>query len=339
MPKEMRFLACSKGGLTEIGITTRGEIILREEGSEWMSMSGISYRTRQRTTPPATPSECFMGFSDGPIMGDAEPEAGRWYHYTSVDNAEKILATGNLRLSNFSSANDDWERGEICFDLFCDEDAPSGETRAVSRELSTRLRGGWRFASFGRGIAAWHQADDALLGDQAEGWTSPAMWAHYGGRHRLNGKATGRGAVLVFDRKKLVAAVRKAYPQSWILAGHVRYVEAMDTDLRDHLLVDHDIYKSDGADVYAGRVLMQAWDRLFLTKYVGWSYEREARLAVNHQSEVLIPISDCLEAIILGEGEPTTQCHDLHSLSDELGIKTYQARFRNGFPLLCPSER
>lgn len=145
------------------------------------------------------------------------------------------------------------------------------------------------------------------------------------------------GIVLVFRRRALLAAARTSSPDSILLFGYMRY-KAADS----HILfeADYQQYAQIGADSYAGFCLVHTWPNLYLTKYNGWAHENEARLLINTSQgrPARVPIAGCLDAVLVGEGMTDQDLEELRSLATNTNAKLSFVRWRNGMPILIPSE-
>ncbi|WP_375397306.1 DUF2971 domain-containing protein [uncultured Sphingomonas sp.] len=335
---------CSSGFADMFFSSETGEVhYLGPEDPKWVSLEGLSYPTIAKPFAPSTYNDCFFSFPRGDIVDGTPPGPGLIYHYTSLDTAKLILESKKLRLSRFANANDEYERSELWFGVYCSENDRSPDVAInVSRELTDRLRTHWCFASFSTDGGGWSQAAAPEIYDSA-GWKHPSMWAHYSQRHKKTSDGASRfpGAVLVFERKKLIASALEAYNERTMIYGNIRYVDEGDSELADSFFVNHEDYLKLGADELSGHLLMQFWRSYYLTKFKGWSYESEARLLINlpHDETCFIPIDTALVEVMIGDGATEDELEKAGALADAVGASTGIVRWRNGLPIRVPFER
>jgi hypothetical protein len=141
----------------------------------------------------------------------------RLYHLTSAEYAITNIVFGRLKVARFSSLNDP-------FELLAHVTLRSHD-RLGLLENKNRLNQEYGLLCF------------------SENWTDPALWAHYGDRHR--------GICLGFD----------------VEDGFARKITYQKARLKD----------DDARDKSEAEVL----DALLYTKYESWQYEREWRLLLN----------------------------------------------------------
>lgn len=141
----------------------------------------------------------------------------RLYHLTSAEYAITNIVFGRLKVARFSSLNDP-------FELLAHVTMQSHD-RLGLLENKNRLNQHYGLLCF------------------SENWTDPALWAHYGDRHR--------GICLCFD----------------VEDGFARKITYQKARLRDD-----DARNKSEAEVLAA---------LLYTKYESWQYEREWRILLN----------------------------------------------------------
>lgn len=178
------------------------------------------------------------------------------YHYTSFETALKIITSGKLKYGKLSNMNDVNEAYKfICFDHNVDIN-----TQEVLDELSL-----YRQLSFS-------QDRDKL------GYNISSMWGHYAQK--------GRGACLVFDRKKLenlLSRQRDTYSKS------ISYI----TNYSGEIFIRTSDIPQDIAKLR---------DEIFFSKSTEWEYEQEYRVVKIIDKvcgDEYLDVKDCLIAVIM----------------------------------------
>lgn len=228
-----------------------------------------------------------------PVFGDDMSDTDRYlYHYTSLERAELIAASGSIWASPLTRLNDPRESQtrEFAWMRVFDHtsaDHGRGEEAALMAHLH-QLRSRVRLACFTRDGDLRSSAN--LTRVDRRGYSRSAMWAHYGGRHA--------GVCLVLDRGRLEACVDRMMqdldcPLEWV---DVEYVEGFD----------HRQFAAETLDLSDSAALANHHRSAVLpslrSKNRDWSYENERRLVVDEWNEDVcsIPLDDCVAGIVLG---------------------------------------
>lgn len=209
----------------------------------------------------------------------------------------------------------------------------------LSRDLDRMMRSHWAFASFSNDKGAW-ETEAALDINDSDGWQHPGMWAHYGGRHRRAGEGTLSGTVLVFERVALVEAAMAAHKDKALIFGNIRYAEKDDSTARAAMHVSYEKYQELGLAEYGCAHIMQFWREYHLTKFAGWSYENEARLAINASPDepCFVPFGQALRQVLIGEGATAEEIAEIERLAATHGVQVSGVRWRNGMPVRVPTD-
>jgi hypothetical protein len=233
------------------------------------------------------------------------------FHYTSTSGLAGILDSGVFRLSSLDGLNDPRDSRPFSFAFrLSQSDVDSGVklTHKVDVAMNLRcneiLRSKAYVGCFTREVPGGTGA-----GYFDRGFTRGRNWHQYADQHR--------GACLVFDRAKLVAATAAvlARPPSEIdpsLMDDTFHHAPVDYQNRSRLDVDDEsaspmIEFSRIADIdnLAAEFKKQYWYPFFFRKHLDWQSELEYRLLVwSDHGAPLIPIKDAMVAIVIGEQMP-----------------------------------
>ena len=135
-----------------------------------------------------------------------------------------------------------------------------------------------------KGTALWYSS---------RGYAQTSMWAHYGDLHK--------GAVLIFDRKALVAEAEDLFGSTNVTSGMVSYESGFATELAKMQMVSFDKIP-DVNQVFESQVRPT-----LLTKSDHWQQEREFRIGVVgwEEAECALPIAQAIRGVVFGyEVEP-----------------------------------
>lgn len=335
----LRLVALSSSGFTEIYIDDEGAMrFAGPEPAEIIFLNGLSWPTREVELPYLKRQDCFFLFRSGEALG-SPCGPGLLHHYTAVEKAIKILDSGALLLSPYMNANDDYERASRWFDIYCpDESGKPGLAIETSKQLDRMFRSRWAFASFSNDQCGWqaHAAPDI---DDSEGWQHPGMWAHYGGRHRKANTGALAGAVLVFERKEFIDAALIAQRGKALIFGNVRYADKSDATAAAAHRVSFKQLQELGLEDYSSQHFRTFWREYHLTKFGGWSYENEARIAINTSPEepCFVPFQQSLKHVLIGEGASAKEIDEIDRLGAVHGAQVSGVRWRNGMPVRVPT--
>lgn len=339
------FVIVTNTGVAEIRITYDGKVRLYgHEGDDptVLVTNGVSYSIISDPPPPFEHNNCVMLSNGGQVIFGQPPGFGSIYHYTDVNSAISILGSGELRAGSLLNANDDRERQQWWFDMVCkDHTGPSRQTIELSKKLGRDLKEPWRFISFSNDGVEWLASEE---NNNGMGWAQPSMWAHYSKRHRLSGEVAEGGAVLVFDRRKFLFYITES-TKAPVIMGDIHYFDKEDLSIRRGLLVFEEELEKYDYQEYVGRHLTNHWKSLYLTKYSGWSYERETRVLINAPfgATASAPIASSLKEVLLGDGATDHDMQqalqlvgDLPRKAEDGPVKLYKVCWRNGLPIKVP---
>jgi hypothetical protein len=267
------------------------------------------------------------------------------YHYTSAQTlTDHILPTRRLRFSRFENVNDPRESRKWAFNFIKYSSALDARVEEISEGFNHHLKRDWRIGCF------VSDTDGAVVSQEREGngqnvinalyergHSRPAMWWHYGDKHR--------GACLVFDKVALDAAVRAA-PNALhpILCGRVEYhnPSPLASFLGSNLGLDIDCVSllQFGVDEAAKRHLGRHARMLLFTKLRDWEPEREFRWAVSVDSEEdhFIEFAGSLVGIIIGDQFPEKRRRSVGEFAGTNNVEIGYMTWQNGVPQPKPSH-
>lgn len=190
------------------------------------------------------------------------------YHYTSFENALKILAKGKLRFSHLSNLND---VNEACRTEYLDVD------RQISSSDIEHS-----YSILGKGIITkalqkFRQISLSMDNGDKPGFAISPMWGHYAQK--------GRGVCLSFDKDKLIGKLKPNEYEAVI------YEEGVDDSITIPLS------KVDDCVNYMDSYRKE----IFFKKSLDWSYEQEFRIVklCRRNEDKYLDIRGTLLAIIV----------------------------------------
>lgn len=204
------------------------------------------------------------------------------YHYTSFENALKILTTGRLKFSQLSNLND---INEACRTEYIDV--------TDSQILSSDLESSYSYLEKGviaKALQKFRQISLSMDKDNKPGFAISPMWGHYAQK--------GQGVCLAFDKNKLT---RELKPNEY---GTVRYEEGVDGSIIISVNNINDCVN----------YLDTHRQEIFFKKSLDWSYEQEFRIVklCKRNGDKGLNIKEALLAIIV---------YDSHVDKYEISIK------------------
>ena len=225
------------------------------------------------------------------------------YHYTRAQTLiGKILPSMTLQMGSYQGLNDPRESKTWPFAFYSHS------------LIGNRLFRPELFAEATRNIVqktlvlCCSRDDPCIKGDSDDrpirsGYGHPRMWAQYADRHK--------GVCLVLDQNLLHACILSHFGQANLFSGPVEYLTTMKGPSSRSPSGCYDlVYLED----YVQRGISNAMEDhirrfqkdLFFTKHQDWRDEWEYRwiARVENDTPYLIPIADCLHAIILGQDCP-----------------------------------
>jgi hypothetical protein len=261
------------------------------------------------------------------------------YHYTSTESLAAILDSGTIRLSPLSQTNDPCEYNEWITDLFFSS-RHDGSRAATSDEIGRAMADVDRLLR--RNVCVGCFTVDRKPRREAGtdhffhmGWARARMWDQYAKKQT--------GACLVFNQMALVESVENACASDGIdcerMQGTVDYWDEPRT-----LGVALDAIWRDGVDkvVEGMRTAQNAPKALYYAKNYDWASEEEYRITVvrsnPEESELdrplVVPFTDALEAIVVGEHFPGTELSVIRHRKASKGDQLFQCHWIDGAPAL-----
>jgi hypothetical protein len=220
------------------------------------------------------------------------------YHYTRAATAlDFVLNDRTIQLSTYTTTNDPketkaWEFGLITFE---NRDLSSYKHSELSRWFSNELKSRAKVACFSTDRAPL--SGDHMKDIYRRGYAKARMWAQYGDKHA--------GVCLVFDRERLLGAVKRHFGQHSLLHGSVRYADAeLVRGIEHHEFnIDVDLYESFGSTAYIRSHLQRHHVRLFFEKLTDWRDESEWRIVLLTEDvgNIYLPYDDSLVAVAHGD--------------------------------------
>ena len=187
------------------------------------------------------------------------------YHYTTFDNAIKILLTKSLRFGRLCDMNDINEQYRPFF-------YAEGSTSKVNEKFYEEI-GKYKQISLTK---------DMHNDGKRFGFDIPAMWGHYADR--------GKGACIVLDRKKLLNRIKKLQCAN----NDIVYDRKHDNNVTcNNILAAKDVEK----------FLKDNEEEIFFYKSEDWSYEQEYRIITNNPDISHLSISGCILCILIRDRE------------------------------------
>jgi len=165
-------------------------------------------------------------------------------HYTTANNALKILSSNALKFGQIKNSNDPFENLVKRYNL----------TYRIQDPLKSFMNEIFEFVNTEVSIVCFGVNDNLVLADQ--NWT---MWAHYGETHS--------GVCLTFDLEAFLNEVQKQSYQ--LLSGRINYTNS--------LIIPPD-YFDERMDNSLKDILIEFQKPLLFSKHRGWSYENEYRI-------------------------------------------------------------
>lgn len=190
------------------------------------------------------------------------------YHYTSFENALKILATGKFRFSQLSNLND---INEACRAEYINMDSHFSSSN-IERSYSFLEKG-----VITKALQKFRQISLSMDIDNKPGFAISPMWGHYARK--------GTGVCLAFDKNKLISKLK---PNEY---GPVRYGEGVDGSI---------IIPVNNIDDCVNYINTNKQE-IFFKKSLDWSYEQEFRIVrlSKRKTDEYLDIKGALLAIII----------------------------------------
>lgn len=226
------------------------------------------------------------------------------YHYTKASTAlDFILKNSALQFSAYTRTNDPKETKTWEFDLITlkSHDVSKYNRTEMSQWLSNELKSRAKVACFSTDLGpltANHMKDI-----YRRGYAKARMWAQYSENHT--------GVCLVFERSKLLTAIKKYFGQCVLLHGNVKYRDAQLVRGIEHreYMIDIDSYESLGPQAYVQSHIQRHYQALFFEKLSDWRDEAEWRVVIlaDTLESIYLPYEDSLVAVIHGDAtDPDT---------------------------------
>jgi Protein of unknown function (DUF2971) len=272
----------------------------------------LTHAAHELDETPSVPDSLM----DHPLFGfDAPADPDRWvFHYTRLERAQLIAASGTLRLSPMSSMNDPREfrpPEPITMSIGSPRD-PALVRAALDRLTQRRLN--VRAASFTADAA--DGGADSIRRTNGRGYARPTMWAHYGDTHHgvclaMNRQALTDSLVARFGDKVDCRTVR--YSPGIEAANWARYLRLDDLDRL-------------GPDALADQHFTDNVERLLFEKNNDWRGEREWRCCVDGQvpgvDAELALVPGIVEGIVVGIDFPAAELDTVERIAAALSVGT-----------------
>lgn len=251
------------------------------------------------------------------------------YHYTSADvGVDSVLSQMHFRMGLIESTNDPRE-SRPHYPMVTGSSTPEGpDLDALWVEADQLLRRTAKVACF---TLDYELPEDSFDSEALRGYAHPALWAHYGGRHR--------GVCLRFSKSRLSARINETKAElGRIFEGSVDYVLS---PLDDFIAEGLDLAQIGefGLDAVVARFMERNHRALFFRKHLDWSNEYEYRWVLVEPSlrPVYLDVSGCLTGLVLGDAFPTTRLGAVQDLARDCGnIEVTQVHFQRGRPRRVP---
>lgn len=251
------------------------------------------------------------------------------YHYTKASTAlDFILKNLTLQFGTYTRTNDPKETKTWEFDAITFEghDLSKYNRTEMSRWLSNELKSKAKVACFStdRGpLAADHMKDI-----YRRGFAKARMWAQYGVNHT--------GVCLVFDRSKLLAAIKKHFGQCILLHGNVQYRDAQLVRgiERHEYMIDMDLYESLGPQAYVHSHIQRHYQALFFEKLTDWRDEAEWRAVIltDTPESIYLPYEDSLVSVVHGDATDPDTSESIMAATKGSGIEHIGIGWKNSSP-------
>ncbi len=184
------------------------------------------------------------------------------FHYTSLDNAIKIILTNSLRFGSFENTNDITESRRSIL-----SNVPGKNKKKVEKEISE-----------------YHAICFTKDNDAPRGFAVDCMWGYYAEK--------GNGVCLVFEKDKLLAE----YARITHLPKAIDNTQEYDVHYCDNSNLIHlDSHTVPGAR----KELKENIRNFFFVKDNCWKHENEFRLLVKSEEPRFLPLSDSLMGAII----------------------------------------
>ncbi len=228
------------------------------------------------------------------------------YHYTSMENAYKILYSKVLRFSNLCSTNDIFEqRPKLIFEDLSNTENIS-KAKEIKKYLSTHRK---KIKILCLSTDQFNQSDydimcETLTFDQiranvtGRGFALPRMWAQYA--------SNSTGVCLVINKQKLFDTIKKQSID--ITFGYVQYLNSHSTHLITNSSLNkmYNLIKSNNHNTLQAIISCNSGfvEHNFFYKLSDWKDEREFRIITTAENkEDIIEINDTtsfIEGIVIG---------------------------------------
>lgn len=266
------------------------------------------------------------------------------YHYTSAETAMKILHSDTLLFGKLSNANDTTEaKIRISFDTPTDVSDKTylEKCQAITSYLKEN-KDGFQLLCFSMDTRVTSKMQREYLKKVSEneayydvygrGFALPRMWAQYAHNHN--------GVCFIFNKEKLIKKIES--DRSFFWASSVNYADIVSTyhikEKQVNSLYNKIKFDSNGNLLYLTEMKNNVFFKYnFFSKSADWSNEQEYRIIIYANSsgaerQKILPISDAIEGIVIGERIDDTHKVVLHMLFEKLfktkGIANKEIHYR-----------
>lgn len=181
------------------------------------------------------------------------------YHYTSLEAAVKILASGTLLFSDIARLND---INESCGPIVLYSGFSDSEINVFEEELSN-----------------YKQISLSIDEGCHKGFDIPPMWGFYARR--------GNGTCIVFNKETLISGIKQ---NPYLHSNQVSY-----SDLEDPNVITYDKQLKESFAQFINR----SKEKLFFRKTEDWAYEQEYRIITISNEIKALDISKHIVSVIL----------------------------------------
>lgn len=243
---------------------------------------------------------------------------GAWLaHYTSANTVfEKILPDQQLKMNPYRLMNDPVENKALPVPITSGPGLKALVKVHQFRDLVNAYRGDVRLTSLTRDVGR------TVFGCC---WARPRMWEQYADRHR--------GACLVFDQERLIAAMRSSPPAkgTWV-PREVDYTRMGVAGWNSTTTLEKSAPPLN-------EFIVANMRELFFLKSDDWASEHEYRITYFPSTRLagsdephFLPYRQALVAVVVGERFPEWQLEGAHRACRDVGIDLRQIEWRQGKP-------
>jgi Protein of unknown function (DUF2971) len=255
----------------------------------------------------------------------------KWvYHYTNHYTAlEKILESGMIRLSPFSSLNDPGDSKGSSFSLSSkDFDNHDPDLQEINRRANKFVKGNCQVLCMCRDREV--ERSVSSLHNYIRGFSLPRMWAQYSADHK--------GICFIFDRNILMEEIKRSCKDyGEVLFENVQY-QSTHLDALNAFGLDYDEILEASLEEVMVKKKISNYQQYYFTKAADWSAENEWRCVVSNcgKNNIHIPIEKSIEGIVLGSDFPKVYDVVAKEFSNQYSAELAQVHWKNREPIILP---